>query len=437
MLNKIYEKLEGKKVLLLGFGREGKASYRFIRKKLDMPLTIADKNPVDTKDLFNVDVISGEDYQKTLKSYDIIIKSPGIVLEDKSPEILEKVTSQTELFISVFNRQIVGITGTKGKSTTTTLIYHIIKSVHENTLLMGNIGIPAFDQADKIDGDTVIVYELSCHQLEYINVSPRISVFLNLFEEHLDHYGSFENYKKAKENIAKYQDEADILVCNELNIPEGVKSRVIKASFDGVSDVFAKDNSVYFKGEELKIPTDEIKLSGKHNLYNIGIAFAVCSEMGITKEEFISALKSYEPLPHRLQNIGTYDGIVFYNDSISTIGETAIQAIKSLKKVGTLLLGGMDRGVDYTLLADFLVDADVQNIVLMPDTSKRLFKLFEERNIKKNIVFAKDLKEAVEISKKITKKGEICLLSPAAASYGFFRDFEERGEYFVKYVKES
>ncbi len=437
MLDKIYEKLNGKKVLLLGFGREGKATYRLIRRKLDMPLTIADKNPVDMRELTGVTVISGEDYQKTLKDYDVIIKSPGIVLEDKSPEILEKVTSQTELFISVFRNQVVGITGTKGKSTTTTLIYHIIKSVHENTLLMGNIGIPAFDQADKINEDTVIVYELSCHQLEYINVSPKVSVFLNLFEEHLDHYGTFENYKKAKENIAKYQSEEDVLICNELNIPEGVKSNLIKASFDGVSDVYAKDNSVFLKGEELEIPVDEIKLKGRHNLYNIAVAFAVCSEMGVSKEDFIKALKSYETLPHRLQNIGTFNGITFYNDSISTIGETAIQAIKSLKKVGTLLLGGMDRGVDYTLLADFLIDADVKNIVLMPDTSKRLFKLFEERKINKNIVFAKDLEEAVKISKEITNKGEICLLSPAAASYGFFRDFEERGEYFVKYVKES
>jgi len=281
------------------------------------------------------------------------------------------------------------------------------------------------------------VYELSCHQLEYINVSPHIAVFLNLFEEHLDHYGTFEKYKKAKENIAKYQGKEDILICNELNIPDGVRSHIIKSSFDGEADVFAKGNSVFFKGREIEIPTGEIKLCGRHNLYNIAVAFAVCTQMGISKEDFIKALKTYEPLPHRLQNIGTYNGITFYNDSISTIGETAIQAIKSLKKVGTLLLGGMDRGVDYTLLADFLIDADVKNIVLMPDTSNRLFELFKERNIDKNIVFAKDLKEAVKISMEITEKGEICLLSPAAASYGFFRDFEERGEYFMKYVKES
>ena len=137
MLDKIYEKLNGKKVLLLGFGREGKATYRLIRRKLDMPLTIADKNPVDMRELTGVTVISGEDYQKTLKDYDVIIKSPGIVLEDKSPEILEKVTSQTELFISVFRNQVVGITGTKGKSTTTTLIYHIIKNTHYFCTIFG------------------------------------------------------------------------------------------------------------------------------------------------------------------------------------------------------------------------------------------------------------------------------------------------------------
>lgn len=437
MLKQIYDKLQGKKILILGFGREGKASYRFIRNGLgDMPLTIADKNEVNTENLVNVDVISGENYQKTLGKYDIILKSPGIVLEDKSEDVLKRVTSQTELFMNAFKKQVIGITGTKGKSTTTTLIYHILKSVNENCLLMGNIGIPSFDLVDKIDKDTMIVYELSCHQLEYIDASPKTAVLLNVFEEHLDHYGTFEKYIHAKENICRYQEKGDTLVCNIQNLENAkTHANIITASLDDKNaDIFVEGNTVFYKDQKIEIPTPEIKLAGRHNLYNIGVAFAVCSQYGVKAIDFIKALKSYEPLPHRLQNVGTYDGITFYDDSISTIGETTISALKSLTNVGTLLLGGMDRGVDYTNLAKYLSNSQVKNIILMPDTAERIDKLLSKGN-NKNIIFAKDLKEAVELAKKVTEKGEICLLSPAAASYGFFRDFEERGEYFQKYVK--
>ncbi len=437
MLKKIYDKLKDKKILILGFGREGMATYRFIRKEFpSLFLTIADKRDIDEKALEHVAVISGEDYQKTLKDYDMIIKSPGIVLEDKSSEILKKVTSQTELFMNAFRDKVIGITGTKGKSTTTTLIYHILKSVHPDCLLMGNIGIPAFDLVEKIGEDTLIVYELSCHQLEYINVSPHISVLLNLFEEHLDHYGSYENYILAKKNICKYQKDGDVFVCNILNQTK-TDAKIIKASLDDAdADVFVNGKTVVYGDEKFDIPIEDIKLAGRHNLYNIAVAFVVCSQYGVTTDEFIKFIKTYEPLPHRLQNIGTYNGITFYDDSISTIAQTTIEALKSLPSVGTLLLGGMDRGVDYNPLAEFLLTSTVENIVLMPDTSKRLEKLLSKVKDKK-IITVENLKEAVKVAKKVTGKGKICLLSPAAASYGFFRDFEERGEYFVKYVKED
>lgn len=443
MIKDIYDQLRNKKILILGFGREGKAAYRFIRKELPRQvLTIADRREIDTQGVDRAIVIMGEKYQEDLQKYDLILKSPGIVLEDKSPKVIEKVTSQTELFLSAFSKQVIGITGTKGKSTTATLTYHILKEAHPNCLLMGNIGIPAFDLCDQIDEETLIVYELSCHQLEYIHVSPHVAVLLNLFEEHLDHYGTYDNYIYAKENICRYQKEDDIFLCNILHKENvaSLKSRLITASAeDPKADLFVKDGVISYEGNQLAVRAEDSKLVGKHNLYNIGVAYAVCRLYGVSDEQFMAALKTYEPLPHRLQNVGTYDGITFYDDSISTIGETTIQGMKSLPHVGTILLGGMDRGVDYTELAQYLMSSQVKNIILMPDTAQRIQQLlsaFSKGTFNdKNVLLAENLKEAVALAKKVTQKGETCLLSPAAASYGFFKNFEERGEYFQRYVK--
>ena len=443
MIKDIYEQLRGKKILILGFGREGKAAYRFIRKELpNQVLTIADRREIDTRGVERAIVIMGQKYQEDLQKYDLILKSPGIVLEDKSPEIVKRVTSQTELFLNAFSRQVIGITGTKGKSTTATLTYHILKEAHPNCLLMGNIGIPAFDLCDQIDEDTLIVYELSCHQLEYTHVSPHVAVLLNLFEEHLDHYGTYENYIYAKENICRYQKPDDLFICDILHADDvtPLAAKLITVSSENKrADLFVKDGVIHYDGHELAVgPTDSM-LVGKHNLYNIGVAYAVCRFYGVSDEQFMAALKTYEPLPHRLQNIGTYGGITFYDDSISTIGETTIQGMKSLPQVGTILLGGMDRGVDYTELARYLLISKVKNIILMPDTGKRIQQLLSVLSKgtfnEKNILLAETLKEAVELAKKVTEKGEICLLSPGAASYGFFKNFEERGEYFQRYVR--
>ncbi len=443
MVKDIYQQLKGKKILILGFGREGKAAYQFIRRELPQQvLTIADRREIDTCGVERAIVIMGQKYQENLQKYDLILKSPGIVLEDKSPEVLKKVTSQTELFLNAFSKQVVGITGTKGKSTTASLTYHILKQVHPNCLLMGNIGIPAFDLCDQIDEDTIIVYELSCHQLEYIRVSPHVAVLLNLFEEHLDHYGTYENYRYAKENICRYQKEDDVFICDMLHAEDvtPLQPKLITVSSENrEASLYVKEGIINYEGHKLAVCPEDSKLVGKHNLYNIGVAYAICQLYGVSDEQFMAALKTYEPLPHRLQNVGTYDGVTFYDDSISTIGETTIQGIKSLPNVGTILLGGMDRGVDYTELAQYLLISKVKNIILMPDTGKRIQQLLSVLSKgsfnEKKVLLADSLKEAVEMAKKITKKGEICLLSPAAASYGFFKNFEERGDYFQRYVK--
>ncbi|MDO5417902.1 MAG: Mur ligase family protein, partial [Lachnospiraceae bacterium] len=211
----------GKKVLLLGFGREGQSTYRMLqRTKAYKTLAISDQMAKNWLPDEEIDWITGPDYQKTMDDYDVVFKSPGIVLERPVEDYRCRILSQTEVFFQLFREQIVGITGTKGKSTTTSLLYHILKSAGRRAMIAGNIGIPAFDRMDEIEEDTEIVFELSCHQLEYMTVSPHTAVLLNIHEEHLDHYGTMEKYVAAKEQIYRNQKPGDVLLCNVQCLPE-------------------------------------------------------------------------------------------------------------------------------------------------------------------------------------------------------------------------
>lgn len=418
-----------KKICILGFGREGRSTYALFTKIGGFKsIAIADLAPLEPID--GAELICGSDYQKRLNEFDIIMKSPGIVLEEGAVGDLLKIYSQTEIFMSVYRENIIGITGTKGKSTTTTLIYHVLSSSGYHPVLLGNIGIPAFDAFD-IDDDSPIVLELSSHQLEYVNVSPKTAVFLNIFPEHLDHYKSYEAYFDAKKNIYRYQRSGDTLVAHKSVLPGFSSSEIISFGDDG--DIIISPDSFTCFGKKFDLPEGSSSLLGAHNVNNIAAAYEVCHLYGVSDDSFFSALKTYKTLPHRLERIGEKDGVIFYDDSISTIPQTTIQALLSVKNIGTLLVGGMDRGVDFTPLTDFLTSFPLPNLILMYDSGKRVCS--ELKNPGNTKVFlVKDLWEAVDLAKKITAPGSVCLLSPSAASYGFFKNFEERGDKFREYA---
>ena len=339
----------------------------------------------------------------------------------------------------------IGITGTKGKSTVTTLLYHLLKQAGMDALLVGNIGIPALDHMEEVKPDTRIVFELSCHQLEYMTVSPHIGILVNIHEEHLDHYGTMEKYVEAKHHIFKNQRPDDILICNVQCLPEEgtCPSGLIRAGMDGSGkelDVVQEQDGtwVHFRGKSFCIPTDEIKLLGQHNYFDIGVAYGVCSILGMDDQVFARGLKTYEPLPHRLQYIGEREGVKYYDDSISTICDTTIQALKTLKDTDTVLIGGMDRGIDYRELIEYLSDCPVPHIILMEATGKRIYqeihKYYPEFKNRARLILAEHLEDGVKRARQITRPGTSCVLSPAAASYGIFRNFEERGETFSRLV---
>ena len=446
MIEMIEPWIKGKRILLLGYGREGQSTWNVLRRLGTYEaLDIADlKAPAALPEDGTV-WHTGPDYQKCMDDYDVVFKSPGIVLERPENEYRCSILSQTEVFFQCFRDQIIGITGTKGKSTVTTLLYHLLKQAGMDALLVGNIGIPALDHMDEVKPDTRIVFELSCHQLEYMTVSPHIGILVNIHEEHLDHYGTMEKYVEAKHHIFKNQRPEDILICNVQCLPgEGTcPSGLIRAGMDGSGkelDVVQEQDGtwVHFRGKSFCIPTDEIKLLGQHNYFDIGVAYGVCSILGMDDQVFARGLKTYEPLPHRLQYIGEREGVKYYDDSISTICDTTIQALKTLKDTDTVLIGGMDRGIDYRELIEYLSDCQVPHIILMEATGKRIYqeihKYYPEFKNRARLILAEHLEDGVKRARQITRPGTSCVLSPAAASYGIFRNFEERGETFSRLV---
>lgn len=413
VINEIAKMLNGKSILILGFGREGKSTYEFIKKYVKYTsLGIADKNEIKVPEK----VYFGENYLDAVLEYDVVIKSPGIPFFGIENE-KAIITSQTDLILKANRENVIGVTGTKGKSTTTTLIFNILNQAGKDVRLIGNIGVPPLSCLDDINDDTILVCEMSSHQLENLTVSPHIAVILNIFEEHLDHYNSYEDYQLAKVNVFRYQNSNDVVVYN-------MENKLVK-------DYVEK----YAKGEKIGFPYEydvETALLGEHNKKNVMAARLVAKQFRVDEEDIKHTVKNFSGLAHRLEFVGEFNGVKYYNDSISTIPEATINAIKSIENVNTVIIGGMDRGIHYDEFATYLENSGVENIILAYDTGKRIY---EKMNNGKAIL-VKDLEEAVEVAKKVTKKGMACLLSPAAASYGFFKNFEERGERFKELIKD-
>ena len=424
-INTIFKRLRGKRILILGFGREGKSSLAFLQKFLPhAEVGIADKNEAAFKDLntnptnptnpFNPKLYFGDNYFDAINDYDIVLKTPGISLLNKNVD-LSKITSQTDLFLEEFHSQIIGITGTKGKSTTSTLIYHLLKESGKDAILAGNIGVPIFDVIEKISNKTIIVFELSAHQLQFIHRSPHIGILLNVFEEHLDHFGTFDAYRSAKLNIIRKMGDADWAVTNDEFCYEA--DRMMKHSL----------NYQYY---DFDVNWDEVPLKGDHNRLNIKAALCAIHAYGITVDDVLPQLYTFKPLEHRQEFVGTFGGVTFYNDSISTIPQAAIAAMQTIKNVTFLILGGFDREIDYTPLIDFLTNNPVEHILYTGKAGLRMFEMLQNAGYQGDIKNFKDLHEAFEILKSLSKPGDVCLLSPAAASYDQYRNFEERGRLF-------
>lgn len=384
---------------------------RFVQKYLpEAIVAVADKNEMEGVKHF------GNQYLEAMYDYDIVIKTPGISLKDFDTRNVE-ITSQTDLFLSQFHAQTIGISGTKGKSTTTSLIYHLLKSSGRDAILTGNIGIPCFDVMESIRPESMVVYELSAHQLEYVHNSPRVGVLLNVFEEHLDHFGTFERYKSAKLNLLRFMSEDDIAIIHENLLNDTMELFV---------------NNIVFSLFDFGDLVDEtaLPIKGEHNHLNVKAALLACSAYGVDYRELIPHLYTFKPLEHRLEFVGTFGGVTFVNDSISTIPQATIAACNTLKKVDFLLLGGFDRDIDYSPLVDYLRETPVPHLLFTGKAGERMMKMLEDNRINAGFQQYTTMEAAFDYLATHAQKDDVCLLSPAASSYDQYKNFEERGRKF-------
>lgn len=426
------EEFEGKNILIYGYGIEGRSTYRLIRRLCpDQIITIADGGKgKETAEKETVHTICISDQDLDLSSYDLVMKAPGVVLKPGTD--LSSISGQAQLFLKHYRQRTIGITGTKGKSTTTSLVAAMLKEKYP-TVLVGNIGIACFDAIDEMEEGALAAFEISCHQLEYCPYSPHVGVYLNLFEEHLDHYGSFKAYGDAKFNNIAHQSSDDIAIMHAS----------LRQYIDHVrSHLYVIGKDIQADGRTLYLPhtvldASDCSLIGEHNYLNLAVACTVADLYGVSKEQMQDAIRKFHPLAHRLQDLGeNTDGIRFVNDSISTIGQACIQALESIENVDVVLVGGKDRGIDYADLEQYLSESQV-HVLLMYAAGKRILKEMKEKNLDRDgMEYVDDLAQAVAKAKKICRKHHTVLLSPAASSYDHFRNFEERGEVFTRLAME-
>lgn len=394
-----------KSCLILGYGIEGKATHRYLKKKFPkIKIGIADRS-------------LDKNYLKMQENYDIAVKTPGI---PKKHLKIQYTTASNIFFSEVKGRnKIIGITGTKGKSTTSSLIYEILKKGGKKVRLLGNIGEPMLGALLKpIKKDEIFVLELSSYQLDDIEFSPDIAVVLNLFPDHIPYHGSVDEYYNAKRNIVRFQKKGDIFVFNP-KVPE-LKTWAKKSI----------SKSVPFL-DKLILKNSEVGLLGPHNRENIKAALTVAGLFGIPDIKIKQALREFKNLPHRLDFVGEFKGIKFYDDAASTTPESTIMAIKSIPKIGTIFLGGEDRGYDFSGLEKEIRRRKIKNIVLFPESGRRVIK--SKKGL--NILETSKMEQAVRFAYKNTKKGEACLLSTASPSFSLWKDYIEKGEQFKFFAK--
>jgi len=413
--------LHKKNILVLGIGEEGLDSLLFLKNNVAYKkIGVADKLPfeeINTKYKKHlqqgVELHFGENYLSAIKNYDVIVKSPGVPLHllklNNKNQIL---TSQSDLFLTNCKGSVIGVTGTKGKSTTSLLIYNILAAAGKTVYLIGNIGNPALSRLQENKRENYFIYELSSFQLETVKSSPHIAVFLNVFVDHLDQHKTFKEYLAAKEKITVFQKEKDYLIYNQkdekvVEIAKNSRAQKIPFSFNE-------------KRERIPVFIDPV--------------LEVAKILKIDEKEVEKAFSDFQGLPHREEYIGNYRGIYFYNDSAATIPEATIHAIDNLKGVQTIILGGSEKGADIKSLIEKIKESSTQNIIIFKGTPSELTE--EIKKTSKTVFLASNMEEAVRCCFDNTDEGKKCLLSPGFASFNMFKNYKERGELFKKYVQE-
>jgi len=422
------------KIAIVAFGVEGQASYEYYSKDPTNDITIFDQNP-DLIAPEGVKTVLGPDAFTHLEDYDLILRSPPI-----APDSLHtqgKIWSVTNEFFAQCPADIIGVTGSKGKGTTSSLIASILEAAGYKVWLLGNIGIPALSVLDQIQADDIVVYELSSFQLWDLQKSPSTAVVLFIEQEHLDVHKDMADYVAAKANIAKHQTTSDILIYNRENeyaTSIAQSSSAIKIGYPGSLTTHLKDDSFY-NGEQFLCSTDALQLKGQHNLSNATAAIDAIWKYTQDPLCIEAGLRAFKGLPHRLSYVTTVDGVDYYDDSIATTPASAIAALRAFDQPKVIILGGSSKGSDFSELAQELLKHEVQAI-LIGDEAPVIASALEAAGFTSfETIEQATATTFVEKAHELATPGSVVLLSPSAASFGLFKNYADRGDQFTAAVR--
>jgi len=442
---------KNKKIAVLGLGIEGEDVCRYLIRQGVKDITVFDQKAEEIEDKINELRITnyelGPDYLKNgLREFDVIFRSPAFRLS--LPEIVEAkksgaiITSATKLFFDLCPAKIIGVTGTKGKGTTSSLIYEILKKAGKKIFLAGNIGEPMLTLLPKLNKENWVVLELSSFQLQDLEKSPHIAVVLFITSEHLDYHSSVEEYIQAKANLVRWQKELDFAILNADNQTSSSFASLTPAKVyyfsrgKKVEGAFIKDGQIYLF-DNLIGSTSKLKILGVHNWENICAASVAAFLAGADLNSVKKVVFNFRGLEHRLEFVREIGGIKFYNDSFSTTPETTIAAIKSFFQPIILIAGGSEKGSDYTQLGKEISQSSTKTIILIGKTAKKIKKVVQKSGFRGKIIYKPGgMKEIVKKAFAEAQKGDVILLSPACASFDMFKNYKDRGWQFKKYVWE-
>lgn len=447
--------LDGKQVAIIGMGVSNIPLLDYFYDK-NAKVTVFSTNALSDEIMakinkYRYEVELGEDNLSRLKGFDIIFRSPSALpTKHEFQSAVKKgaiLTSEIEMVLKLAPCKIIGVTGTEGKTTTTSLIYEICKKAGYNCFLGGNIGKPIFTKINQMKPEDIVILELSSFQLMGMTVSPNIAVVTNIFPDHLNVHKSYEEYQDAKKSIFRNQTEEGIVILNKDNeitekFADAVKGKTIFFS----STKKLKNGYVYDREDgfikkctdgkcEKILNKNDIKLRGIHNYENICSALAA-TETVASKEAQIEAVKNFKGVEHRLEFVREIDGVKYYNDSIGTSPASTIAGLNAFDENIILLAGGSDKGLDYKEIGE-VIAKKVGTLILTGPTAQKIEEatkqaLSEEKSIE--IIHTNNLEESVKVAKEKAKEGDIVLLSPASASFDAFKNFEERGNYYKTLV---
>ena len=392
----------------------------------------------------------GKKCLENLKGFNIIFRSPSCLPTRK--ELQEEsdrgaiVTTEVEMLMEMCPCKIIGVTGSDGKTTTTSMINAILKKAGYNTFLGGNIGTPLFTKLSEIKPDDIVVLELSSFQLMNMKVSPDIAVITNITPNHLNIHKDYQEYIDAKKNIFKNQDENGILILNydndiTRNCAKEAKGKVIFfSSKEKLDNGFIVDEEIIKECEDKVrkhiLNTNEVILRGNHNFQNIATALAATKTL-VDTDVAVQAIKEFKPVEHRIEFIREIDGVKWYNDSASSSPTRTLSGINAFKENIVLIAGGYDKNLDYGPLAKPVLDK-VSTLILIGQTAEKIFDAVkneaDKQNRKIDIYMCDSLEQTIDIAKKTSKKGDVVLFSPASASFDMFKNFADRGEKFKNLV---